>query len=478
MSTETTTPPAALERPSKVSLRVNIGQVLCVIVPLILWFAPLDIEAVAKHALAITSFMLLAWITEAMDYALAGLIGCYLYWALKVAPFNVAFGGFATDTPWFLFGAILFGTMVTKSGLARRVAFLVTQRVGNTYSGILLGLIITDFLLTFIVPSGVARIVIMAAVALGFIEAFGMGPGSNVGRGMFLIITYSAGLFDKMIIAGASSITARGLIERVGGVEVLWSQWFLAYLPCSLITILAAWRLTLRLFPPEKLALADDGNYVRNEIRKIGSWTPLEKKAAFFSFVAMALWLTDSVHGIAPSIIGLGIGLCAVLPTVGVLTIADMKRVNYLPVFFVATAVSMGDVLIQSKGLNLLTNFVFDWMEPLLTNVFTSTLVLYWTGFVYHFFLASEISMLGTSMPLLMNFVKSHGLSPLMLGMVWSFSAGGKIFVYQSAVTIVGYSYGFFEGKDLLRIGLYLTVLESLILLLLVPYYWPLIGIH
>ena len=86
--------------------------------------------------------------------------------------------------------------------------------------------------------------------------------------------------------------------------------------------------------------------------------------------------------------------------------------------------------------------------------------------------------MLGTSMPLLMNFAKSHGLSPLMLGMVWSFSAGGKIFVYQSAVMIVGYSYGFFEGKDLLRIGLWLTVVESLILLLLVPYYWPLIGIQ
>ena len=478
MSIEATTARAALEHPSDVSLRVYIGRVLCVIVPLILWFAPLDIEATTKHGLAITSFMLLAWITEAMDYALAGLIGCYLYWALKVAPFNVAFGGFATDTPWFLFGAILFGTMVTKSGLARRVAFLVTQRVGNTYSGILLGLIITDFLLTFIVPSGVARIVIMAAVALGFIEAFGMGPGSNVGRGMFLIITYSAGLFDKMIIAGASSITARGLIERVGGVQVLWSKWFLAYLPCSLITILIAWRLTLRLFPPEKLALADDGNYVRDEVRKIGFWTPLEKKAALFMFVAMALWLTDSVHGIAPSIIGLGIGLGAVLPAVGVLTTEDMKRVNYLPVFFVATAISMGDVLIQSKGLNLLTDFMFDWMEPLLTNVFSSTLVLYWTGFVYHFFLASEISMLGTSMPLLMNFAKSHGLSPLMLGMVWSFSAGGKIFVYQSAVTIVGYSYGFFEGKDLLRIGLYLTVLESLILLLLVPYYWPLIGIH
>jgi di/tricarboxylate transporter len=151
---------------------------------------------------------------------------------------------------------------------------------------------------------------------------------------------------------------------------------------------------------------------------------------------------------------------------------------NYLPVFFVATAISMGDVLVQSKGLNLLTNFMFDWMEPLLTNAFSSTLVLYWTGFVYHFFLASEISMLATSMPLLMDFAKSHGLSPLMLGMVWSFSAAGKIFVYQSAVMIVGYSYGFFAGKDLLRMGLLLTVVESLILLLLVPYYWPLLGIQ
>src|SRR6266581_7593824 len=171
MTTGAPTQVPAHEQSSGIAVRVNNGRVLCVMVPLTVWFVPLNIDAPARHGLAISSFMILAWITEAMEYALAGLIGCYLYWALRVAPFNVAFSGFATDTPWFLFGAILFGTMVTKSGLARRVAFLVTQRVGNTYSGILLGLIITDFLLTFIVPSGVARIVIMAAVALGLVEA-------------------------------------------------------------------------------------------------------------------------------------------------------------------------------------------------------------------------------------------------------------------------------------------------------------------
>jgi di/tricarboxylate transporter len=147
-------------------------------------------------------------------------------------------------------------------------------------------------------------------------------------------------------------------------------------------------------------------------------------------------------------------------------------------VFFVAAALSMGEVLNQTKGLSLLTNFMFSWMEPLLSNVFSAAAVLYWTGFLYHFFLASEISMLATSMPLLMDFAKSHGFNPLQLGMMWSFAASGKIFVYQSGVMIVGYSYGYFQGKDLLRIGFCLSVIEGLILLLLAPFYWPLLGIQ
>jgi di/tricarboxylate transporter len=71
------------------------------------------------------------------------------------------------------------------------------------------------------------------------VEAFDATRGSNVARGMFLILSYTANIFDKMIIAGAGSITARGLIEKHGGVEVLWSQWFLAFLPCSIITLIA-----------------------------------------------------------------------------------------------------------------------------------------------------------------------------------------------------------------------------------------------
>src|SRR4051812_16559788 len=64
---------------------VAIGQVLCVVIPLAIWFAPINLDPTAKHGLAITTFMVIAWITQAMEYAVAGLIGCFLFWALKVA---------------------------------------------------------------------------------------------------------------------------------------------------------------------------------------------------------------------------------------------------------------------------------------------------------------------------------------------------------------------------------------------------------
>jgi sodium-dependent dicarboxylate transporter 2/3/5 len=478
MSTQVATPSVALSHGSEISLRANIGRVLSVIVPVVLWFAPMNVALPAKHALAISSFIIVAWITEAMEYATTGLIGCFLFWAFGVTDFATAFSGFATDTPWFVFGATLFGTMAAKSGLARRVAFVIMQLVGNTYSRILLGLLIADVVLAFVVPSGVALLVIMASIALGFMEAFGVSKGSNTGRGIFIVITYAAGLFDKMIIAGASTVTAQGIMERVGGIHVTYVQWFLAYLPCSLITVFLTWRIALWLFPPEKENIGGDGSYVRDELRRMGSWKPIEKKTAFLMFLAMALWFTDPLHkSVTASMIGLGVGLAALLPGLGILTTDDLKKVNVLPVFFVAAAVSMGTVLVQTKGLNILANVMFAWMGPLLNNVFVATLVLYWTAFVYHFFLGSEISMLATSLPLLLNFAKTHGLPTQQLAMIWSFAAGPKIFVYQSSVMVVGYSYGYFEGKDLLRIGFFLTILQIILLLILVPFYWPLIGI-
>src|SRR5258707_10402170 len=143
MAVETVVTHVRISGPAK--RLVLIGRLTAVVVPIVLWLAPLPLARPAHEAIAIGSSLIIGWITEALDPALIGLIGCFLFWALGVVPFQTAFSGFVDTTTWFLFGAILFGAMASKSGLARRVAFLIISKGGTSYSRLLVGLILSDF---------------------------------------------------------------------------------------------------------------------------------------------------------------------------------------------------------------------------------------------------------------------------------------------------------------------------------------------
>ena len=93
MSSEATTQVAAIERRSGTVLRENIGRVLCIVVPLIVWFAPLSIPDATKHGLSISSFMILAWMTEALDYAVRRTGGGYM------TPTGTKFSGSSAKKP-------------------------------------------------------------------------------------------------------------------------------------------------------------------------------------------------------------------------------------------------------------------------------------------------------------------------------------------------------------------------------------------
>ena len=66
---------AVIKKSAADGVRQHLGRISCILIPLIMWFAPLPIEPATKHGLAIASFMLIAWIIEPIDHAVTGLIG-------------------------------------------------------------------------------------------------------------------------------------------------------------------------------------------------------------------------------------------------------------------------------------------------------------------------------------------------------------------------------------------------------------------
>src|SRR5215831_9582342 len=81
--------------------RTVLGVVLGPTVGLLVWGLHLGLAPTAHKALAVTAFMVVYWITEPLEHGITALIGCYLFWALGLVNFSVAFSGFASSPPWF-----------------------------------------------------------------------------------------------------------------------------------------------------------------------------------------------------------------------------------------------------------------------------------------------------------------------------------------------------------------------------------------
>jgi len=474
--------PAILQREQKRESEAIIwiqfgGALLGVIAAISLWYAHLPLEPQAQHAVAIATLLITLWITEILPHAIAGMLGCWLCWALGVVAPRVALGGFSSDAPWFLLGALFIGAMATESGLAKRLAYTLLSSVGASFPRVLMAFILTCFVMTFMIPAGPPRVILLGTIALGVVKTYGLERTSNAAKSLILAITFSASLFDKGIIGSTPSILARNLITEFGHVPLSWSQWFIAYAPLNLFNIVISWWLLQRMFPPETSELPGGAALIQEERARLGPCTASEKKAAFWIVAGVSIWATDFIHQLNPAIVGMGVGLVATFPRVGVLTKDQLGKINFMIFLFMGSTISMAEVLRETGAVKVLAGALFGYIGPMITTSFHSTLVLYWAAFAAHLVLASETAMVSITMPALMEFASNNGLNPLAVGMLWTFAVGGQLFIYQSLVLIAGYSFGCFNARDVFRLGAFFLIAENLMLLILVPFYWPLIGI-
>src|SRR5262249_6345335 len=78
---------------------VVVGQILCILVPVAVWFAPLPLEPVTKHGFAIVGFMVGVWITRAMIMRLPGSWDAFCSGRSASSGFRLRLVGLPTTLP-------------------------------------------------------------------------------------------------------------------------------------------------------------------------------------------------------------------------------------------------------------------------------------------------------------------------------------------------------------------------------------------
>ena len=130
----------------------------------VLWMPSAQgLPAAGQVMLAILAFAVIVWMTEALDYAVSSVvIGALMVFLLAYAPdaakpagadmgtgaaLGLALSGFSNSAVALVAAACFIAAAMTATGLDRRIALLVLSKVDASTNHIVMGAMVTGFLL-------------------------------------------------------------------------------------------------------------------------------------------------------------------------------------------------------------------------------------------------------------------------------------------------------------------------------------------
>ena len=283
---------------------------ITVIFGVLLWFCPVIPEGVkpeAWHLFAIFAATIVGFILSPLPIGAMAFIGITAAALLKVVTVKVAISGFGNGTIWLIICAFLLARGFIKSGLGRRIAFLIIKAIGK--SSLTLGYAITlsDLVIAPATPSSTARAGgILYPIIRSLSTALGSEPGETRRKfGAYIMqLEYQANAITcaMFMTAMAGNPLCVELAAKAIGVEITWGAWAMAALVPGVISLIIVPFLLYKIYPPEIKEMPTARQMAVDELEKMGPMTRMEKIVAVVFVGALALWATSEITRIGATV--------------------------------------------------------------------------------------------------------------------------------------------------------------------------------
>ncbi|MCP4421127.1 MAG: SLC13/DASS family transporter, partial [Chloroflexi bacterium] len=192
-----------------------------------------------KKALAIFVLCVIFWVSQVIPLMITSLLAIILFPLLGVLPAEKTYSLFGNQAVFFILGAFILASAVTRTGLSNRIALMFLKWFGHSPKILLLGVIVLSAFSSFWMSAhAVAAMMfpIITAIAL----SLELKPGeSSYGRSLFLGMAWGCGIGGvATFLGGARAPLAIGMLHDTTGESIGFFKWMLATLP-AVITLLA-----------------------------------------------------------------------------------------------------------------------------------------------------------------------------------------------------------------------------------------------
>lgn len=317
---------------------------------LVLWFTPPPDggSPVMMRAAALVVLSIGCWATMIVPEHLTAL-GFFLgAMVLHVGKPPVIFSGFASPAFWLVFGGLVIGAAVDRTGLGRRIARALVGRFRGGYLATVSGVVTVALALGFLMPSTMSRLILLLPIVLALSERLGWGEGSRGRTGLVIATGFGSYLGPVAILpANVPNNVLLGAAQVFHGVQIQYFDWLILHFPVlgfmkSVLLVAVVWLLFREPPGPRGEAPEETGPVY---------WSGDERRLAVLLAAALALWASDAVHGVSPAWISLGAGLLCLMPAVGLVPAQAFRdKVPMNPLIYVAGILGVG-ALVSDSGL-------------------------------------------------------------------------------------------------------------------------------
>lgn len=463
-----------------------IKLVVVLAIPVILWNvpAPSGLEADTWHLVAVYLGLLAGLIIKPMSEPVITLI--ILGFGIMFMEPTTLLSGYGDSMAWFLATVTIVCTAFVKTGLGRRMAYIMLGRSGNSTLGLGYLMMLTDLILSPATGSNSSRTTIIYPIFRNIAESVDSYPDKNPRKlgGYLTTLAYIVSQSTSALFLtgmATNAITASLALEMLD-IQLTWGTWFMASVVPAGLVLLAGPFVVYKLYKPELTELTDVKIQAKENLQKMGKVTSAEKKLFVIFILAVLGWMFGpKLTFVALGTQNVGFVFLALVLITGILNWDDVIGAKGAWNIFVWYGAFYG------VATGLANAGFYTWLADLLSKILdlssvnglVVTYVLLLVSLVVRYFFVSNSAFVASFFPVIFAIAMGTQADLMVLTLLLAFFAsyGSWLTHYGNGAGLIAFASNYVSQKEFWKIGTIMVGVALIIFTVIGLPYWKLIGI-
>ena len=435
----------------------------------------------ADRVISVALWMVIWWITEAVDIPVTALLPMFLFPLLGIMPFGDVALNYGSPIIFLFFGGFVLALAMEKVNLHKRIALNIIKLTGTNANGVILGFMLATALLSMWISNTATALVILP-IALTMIDFltkdfdFDERGSSNFALATMLGIAYAANIGGTATVIGTPpNVVLIGFLESQYGVEMDFIKWGGVGLPFALLMLAISYFVLTRFYPNRLGNLGITGKVLDEEIEKLGPRSRNENLVLICFSATALLWIFRTYINQWTGL-SLGNAQIAIMGALAIFTIPsrfgkgdfalnwkDTQRLQWGILILFGGGLALAKGLSEAGIIDAIGAYVKESnFTPQKTTPFLITVMLFMTE------LMSNVALVAVFAPMVSGIADGLGVAFLHLAIPITLASSCAFMLPMAtppnAIVFVS---GYIRVLEMVKVGIILNVIAVLLLILL-----------